>query len=263
MSIVIHIEQLSKSFIRNDREIVVLHNVNLEIESGSFVVLAGPSGCGKTTLLNIVAGLLPPDSGTVYYKGVPISGPRLEVGYLTQKDTLMPWRTVERNVEMPLEIRGIAASERRRRAAEFIRLVGLEGFEKLYPHELSGGMLRRASLARMLVTLPETLLMDEPFGALDAQLRLELQNELLSLWSRQRSSVLFVTHDLEEAIILGDRVVVLGTGGHIIADEPITLPRPRDAFHIRFRPEFTNLHRRLWDALMESRLQVQRQEVKL
>ncbi|WP_376793943.1 ABC transporter ATP-binding protein [Thermogemmatispora sp.] len=263
MSIVIHVEQLTKSFIRNDREILVLHNVNLEIESGSFVVIAGPSGCGKTTLLNIVAGLLAPGSGMVYYKGTPISGPRLEMGYLTQKDTLMPWRTVERNVEMPLEIRGVPAAERRRRAAEFIRLVGLEGFEKLYPHELSGGMLRRAGLARMLVTMPETLLMDEPFAALDAQLRLELQNELLSLWSRQRSSVLFVTHDLEEAIILGDRVVILGTGGQVIADEPVLLPRPRNAAHIRFRPEFISLHRRLWDALMESRQQVQRQEVRL
>ncbi|MBX5450255.1 ABC transporter ATP-binding protein [Thermogemmatispora sp.] len=263
MSTVIHIEQLSKSFVRNDQEIAVLRNMNLDIESGSFVVIAGPSGCGKTTLLNIVAGLLPPSSGAVYYKGAPISGPRLEVGYLTQKDTLMPWRSVERNVEMPLEIRGVAAPERRRRAAEFIRLVGLAGFEKLYPHELSGGMLRRASLARMLVTMPETLLLDEPFAALDAQLRLELQNELLSLWSRQRSSVLFVTHDLEEAILLGDRVLVLGAGGRIIADEPVTLPRPRDVFHIRFRPEFTSLHRRLWDALMESRSQVQRQEVKL
>jgi NitT/TauT family transport system ATP-binding protein len=263
MSVIIRVEQLSKSFIRESQEILVLHKVNLEIENGSFVVIVGPSGCGKTTLLNIVAGLLSPGSGAVYYKGTPINGPRLEVGYLTQKDTLMPWRTVERNIEMPLEIRGIPRQERRQRVAEFIRMVGLQGFEKLYPHELSGGMLRRASLARTLVTSPETLLMDEPFGALDAQLRLELQSELLSLWSQQRKSVLFVTHDIEEAIILGDRVVVLGTGGRLIADEPVTLRRPRDAAQIRFRPEFTSLHQRLWDALMQARQQQQRQEVSI
>ncbi|MBV9230443.1 MAG: ABC transporter ATP-binding protein, partial [Chloroflexi bacterium] len=181
--------------------------------------------------------------------------PRLEVGYLTQKDTLMPWRSVESNIEMPLEIRGIKKELRQRTARELIQKVGLEGFEKHYPRELSGGMLRRASLARMLSTDPETLLMDEPFGALDAQLRLELQGELLNLWFGSGKSVLFITHDIEEAIALGDRVVVLGSGGRIVLDEHINLPRPRDVAKIRFLPEFAQIHHHLWNALMEARMQ--------
>ncbi len=185
--------------------------------------------------------------------------PRLEVGYLTQKDTLMPWRNVERNIEMPLEIRGVSKKERKEIVSRLIRTVGLKGFEKHYPHELSGGMLRRAGLARMLSTTPETLLMDEPFGALDAQLRLELQGELLRLWSGSGKSVLFITHDIEEAIVLGDRVIVLGVGGRIIHDELIFLPRPRDAERTRFQPEFTSIHQRLSHALMGARLS---QEVK-
>jgi NitT/TauT family transport system ATP-binding protein len=253
MAALIRAEEVSKTFMHGQREISVLAGISLEIEQGSFVVLVGPSGCGKSTLLNIIAGLLPVKSGKVYYNDSPVVNPRLEVGYLTQKDTLMPWRSVERNIEMPLEIRGVKRAEREHIARELIRKVGLKGFEKLYPRELSGGMLRRASLARMLSTDPETLLMDEPFGALDAQLRLELQGELLSLWSGSGKSVLFVTHDIEEAIALGDRVIVLGTHGRIVLDEYIDLPRPRDAARIRFQPQFVDIHHRLWDALMVAR----------
>src|SRR5579884_3552579 len=209
MAVIIRAEQLKKTFIRDDRENVVLNDLNMEIEQGSFVTLVGPSGCGKSTFLNIAAGLLPATAGRVYYKDSPMVSPRLEVGYLTQKETLMPWRNIEHNIEMPLEIRGVKKEMRRRAASELIQRVGLKGFEKHYPHELSGGMLRRASLARMLVTNPETLLLDEPFSALDAQLRLEMQDELLDLCSGSGRTVLFVTHDLEEAIVLGDRVVVL------------------------------------------------------
>lgn len=259
MAAIIHTEQLGKSFVRGNQEITVLANVSLAIEQGSFVAVVGPSGCGKSTLLNIIAGLLPATSGSVFYKESPMSSPRPEIGYLTQKDTLMPWRSVERNIEMPLEIRGFSNRERQSRTQELIASVGLKGFEKHYPHELSGGMLRRACLARMLSTFPETLLMDEPFGALDAQLRQELQGELLNLWFGSNKSVLFVTHDIEEAIVLGDRVVVLGLGGRIILDETIRLPRPRDAAGIRFQPTFVQIHRRLWRALMEARGQ---QEVK-
>ncbi len=254
---IIRTDRLSKSYVRNDQEISVLLNVNVKIQPGSFVAIVGPSGCGKSTLLNIMAGLLPASSGQVFYKGMQMTRPLLEIGYLTQKDTLMPWRNVLRNVEMPLEIRGVRPVERRQRAREFIQLVGLAGFEKLYPHELSGGMLRRASLARMLVSLPETLLLDEPFAALDAQLRLELQSELLNLWSGTGKTVIFVTHDLEEAIVLADRVIVLGSAGRVIRDEYIALPRPRDAAHVRFQTEFAMIHRHLWDGLMESRAQLQ------
>lgn len=255
MATIIRIEQVSKSFIHGDQDLTVLTNVNLHIEQGSFVVMVGPSGCGKSTILNAVAGLLPTTSGMIYYKDSPMINPRLEVGYLTQKDTLMPWRNIERNIEMPLEVRGIQKNERQRIAGELIQKVGLKGFEKHYPRQLSGGMLRRASLARMLSTAPETLLMDEPFGALDAQLRLELQGELLNLWSGTGKTVLFVTHDIEEAIVLGDRVVVLGLHGRIILDEYVNLPRPRDAARIRFLPEFAQVHHYLWNALMEARTQ--------
>lgn len=254
MTMIIRIEQLYKSFVRGNQEVAVLTGINLEVEQESFTVIVGPSGCGKSTLLNIVAGLLPATSGRIYYKGNLTTSPRLEVGYLTQKDTLMPWRSVERNIELPLEIRKVSKAERRPIASRLISTVGLKGFEKHYPHELSGGMLRRASLARMLSTSPETLLMDEPFGALDAQLRLDLQSELLQLWSGTSKSVLFITHDIEEAIVLGDRVIVLGLGGHIISDEYITLPRPRDVATIRFQPEFVEIHHRLWSALMEARV---------
>jgi sulfonate transport system ATP-binding protein len=209
MNAVIRIEGVSKSFLHDQQENIVLDDMSLEIQQGSFVVIVGPSGCGKSTLLNIVAGLLPASAGRVYYQGQLMVAPRLEIGYLTQKDTLMPWRSVERNVELPLEIRGIGRAKRGSIASELIGKVGLKGYEKLYPRQLSGGMLRRASLARMLCTDPETLLMDEPFGALDAQLRLELQGELLRLWETSGKTVLFVTHDIEEAIVLGDRVLVL------------------------------------------------------
>jgi NitT/TauT family transport system ATP-binding protein len=255
MVAIIRAEQLSKSFVRSDQEISVLNGTNLEIEQSSFVTIVGPSGCGKSTLLSIIAGLLPATSGEAYYKGSPMVDPRLEVGYLTQKDTLMPWRTITRNIEMPLEIRGVSKKTIKNKVSEIIQRVGLTGFEKHYPRELSGGMLRRASLARMLVAEPETLLMDEPFSALDAQLRLELQDELLNLWSGSGKSVIFVTHDIEEAIVLGDRVVVLGLGGRIVLDKYIDLPRPRDAVQIRFQPEFAQIHSRLWKALMEARTQ--------
>ncbi len=255
MTAIIRTEQISKLFVRENQEIPVLTDINVQMEQGSFVVMVGPSGCGKSTLLNIIAGLLPATSGNVYYRDSLMVSPRLEVGYLTQKDTLMPWRTIEHNIQMPLEVRRVGKEMRQRKASELIQKVGLKGSEKMYPHELSGGMLRRASLARMLSTDPETLLLDEPFGALDAQLRLELQGELLNLWSGSGKSVLFVTHDLEEAIALGDRVIVLGSGGLVVLDEYISLARPRDVARIRFQPQFADLHQRLWNALMQARMQ--------
>lgn len=256
MTAIIRTEQISKLFVRGNQQIPVLTDISVQIEQGSFVVMVGPSGCGKSTLLNIIAGLLPATSGNVYYQNSLMVNPHLEVGYLTQKDTLMPWRTIEHNIQMPLEIRRVGKEIRQRKASELIQKVGLKGREKMYPHELSGGMLRRASLARMLSTDPETLLLDEPFAALDAQLRLELQGELLNLWSGSGKTVLFVTHDLEEAIALGDRVIVLGSGGLIVLDTYISLPRPRDVARIRFEPQFAELHHHLWDALMQARIQL-------
>ena len=249
MAIALSVDSVSKTFVGRERERLALEPISFAIDEGSFVALVGPSGCGKSTLLSVIAGLIAPSGGRVRDREREVSGPRADVGYLTQKDTLMPWRDVLRNVEMPLEIRGVDKSSRECRARALIERVGLAGSERAYPRELSGGMARRASLARMLIAEPETLLLDEPFSALDAQLRLEMQNELLRLWSGSGKTVVFVTHDIQEAIALADRVLVLGPRGRVILDERVDLQRPRDAVAIRRRPEFAALEERLWNAL--------------
>ncbi|NIJ14541.1 NitT/TauT family transport system ATP-binding protein [Saccharomonospora amisosensis] len=243
--------ELTKQFAKNDVATVALRDFTLSIEEGSFVTVLGRSGCGKSTLLNLLAGLTQPSKGEVRYRDRVLTGPDTEIGYLTQSDTLMPWRDVLRNVEMPLEIRGVPVRERRPVATQLIGRVGLTGFEHHYPRELSGGMRRRTSLARLLAGNPSTLLMDEPFGALDAQLRAELQADLLRLWHEGGQTVVFVTHDIEEALLLGDRVVVLGKIGAILLDRPIELARPRNADTLRVDPEFVALHTELAAALQE------------
>jgi sulfonate transport system ATP-binding protein len=255
MTGVLNVDGLTKQFAKDDNAIVALRDFSLEIAEGSFVTVLGRSGCGKSTMLNLLAGLMEPTNGTVRYRAQTLTGPHPEIGYLTQSDTLMPWRDVRRNVEMPLEIRKVPSGERRSIAAELIRSVGLAGFEKHYPRELSGGMRRRASLARMLAGRPATLLMDEPFGALDAQLRTELQAELLRLWQGSGQTVVFVTHDIEEALLLGDRVVVLGRLGRIVLDRAVDLSRPRDVDLLRVDPAFVALHRELAGALKEEAAQ--------
>lgn len=251
MTSVLKTRNLHKQFVKDDRGIVALRELDLDIEQAGFVSVLGRSGCGKSTMLNLLAGLTAPTSGEVLYRDEPVTRPRVEVGYLTQSDTLMPWRTVRRNIEMPMELRGVPSARRRERAAELIERVGLRGFERHYPRELSGGMRRRVSLARMLAGDPETLLMDEPFGALDAQLRHDLQKELLRLWQGSGQTVVFVTHDIEEALLLGDRVVVLGRLGRVVLDEPVGLPRPRDPDELRVDARFVSLHRKMTDALRE------------
>ncbi|MQA08013.1 MAG: ATP-binding cassette domain-containing protein [Pseudonocardiaceae bacterium] len=251
MTTVLRAEGLTKRFPKDDTATVALRDFAVRIDEGSFVSVLGRSGCGKSTMLNLLAGLTEPSAGAVTYRDQKLTGPNIDIGYLTQSDTLMPWRDVQRNVEMPLEIRGVSKVDRRTAAAEQIERVGLRGFEKHYPSELSGGMRRRASLARMLVGDPETLLMDEPFGALDAQLRAELQDELLRLWHGSGQTVVFVTHDIEEALLLGDRVVVLGQLGRIMLDREVPLARPRSADSLRVDPEFVALHNELADALRE------------
>ena len=253
MKSVLEVRDLNKQFVKDDLGIVALRGLSLEIEEGRFVTVLGRSGCGKSTMLNVMSGLMPPTSGVVRFRDEPVTGPRTEVGYLTQSDTLMPWRDVRRNVEMPMEIKGIEAKERREHAADLIERVGLTGFERHYPRELSGGMRRRASLARMLAGGPEVLLLDEPFGALDAQLRSVLQAELLRLWQGSGQTVVFVTHDIEEALLLGDRIVVLGRIGRVVLDKAIDLPRPRDADELRVDPRFVALHKEMADALRETR----------
>jgi NitT/TauT family transport system ATP-binding protein len=249
----IAISRVSKIFHKSDGSGAhrALSDVTLDIPRGRFVCLLGPSGCGKSTLLNMVAGLYQPSTGSITYHGQPVSSVNTKVGYITQGDTLLPWRNLERNVGLSLEL----ASRRDRKAsasrvAAMLRTVGLAGFEKHYPNQLSGGMRKRAILARTLLYDPETLLMDEPFGALDAQLRATLQIELLRLWNQDRKTVLFVTHDLEEAIMLADDIVVFGTNpGRVIHVEQVNLPRPRDAVSLRGSAEFGELWARLWRLL--------------
>ncbi len=246
----IALDDVGKVFVRDDGAAVqVLEHVSLEIAAGSFVCLVGRSGSGKSTILNMIAGLVEPSSGRIHFADGNDVWPRLDVGYMTQKETLLPWRDVLRNVAMPLELRGVDRATRETRARDLIRVVGLDGAEARYPRELSGGMARRASLARMLAADPVMLLLDEPFGALDAQLRGELQTELLRLWSGSGKTIVFVTHDIDEALILADRIVVLQSGGRIAIDAPVPFPRPRDGRDVRLAPEFVALHDALLDAL--------------
>jgi NitT/TauT family transport system ATP-binding protein len=250
---IIEYRRVARRFRAHQGTVTACENVNLAVREGEFLAIVGPSGCGKSTLLNMAAGLLPASAGEVIYRAAPVRGANLKVGYLTQRDTLLPWRTAEDNVAIPFELRDMGKAGRRRLAGEQLAKVGLAGFEKAYPAQLSGGMRRRVLLARTLASDPETLLMDEPFGALDAQLRLVLQDALLKLWERSGKTVLFVTHDLAEAIALADRIAIFTSRpGRIRAVETVDLPRPRDVFRIRFSPEFGALHDRLWSLMEDS-----------
>jgi NitT/TauT family transport system ATP-binding protein len=231
-------------------------NATLTVAAGEFVSVVGPTGCGKSTLLNVAAGLLAPSSGTVDIFGerlIAANGVNRRAGYMFQADALMPWRTGIDNVTAGLEFRGVSRALSRQQGQEWLRRVGLAGFGDRYPHQMSGGMRKRLALAQTLILSPDILLMDEPFSALDVQTRQLMENELLALWAEDRKSVLFVTHDLEEAIALSDRVVVLSAGPatHPIADFKVDLPRPRDVSEIRMTPAFIALHREIWAAMKE------------
>jgi NitT/TauT family transport system ATP-binding protein len=228
-------------------------DVTLSIGQGEFVSVVGPTGCGKSTLLNVAAGLLKPSSGGVRVFGEPLAGINRRAGYMFQSEALMPWRNALRNVTAGLEFRGVPMDEARQRGEEWLERVGLAGFGDRYPHQLSGGMRKRTALAQLLILDPPILLMDEPFSALDIQTRQLMENELLELWSANRKSVIFITHDLEEAISLSDRVVVLSAGPatHPIGEFAIDLPRPRDVQEIRLSPRFIELHDRIWHAMKE------------
>lgn len=222
----------------------------LQVRKGEFLAIVGPSGCGKSTLLNMVAGTLRPTSGTVCYEGVEVAGANRDVGYITQKNFCLPWRTVESNVRLPLEFRGVPRAEMDGRVRRAIAQVGLAGFEKAYPRQLSGGMLQRVMIARTLAYEPSTYLMDEPFGSLDAQLRLRMQGELLKLWESTGATFVFVTHDLQEAITLADRVVVMSKRpGRPKLVVNIDLPRPRDVIDVQSNPAFGAYFKQLWAAL--------------
>ncbi|HTR57053.1 MAG TPA: ABC transporter ATP-binding protein [Casimicrobiaceae bacterium] len=230
-----------------------VRDATLSIGAGEFVSVVGPTGCGKSTLLNVAAGLLQPSSGAVRILGERLAGINRKAGYMFQAESLMPWRSAIDNVLAGLEFAGVERAAAKSRARDWLGRVGLSGFEQRYPHELSGGMRKRVALAQILILDPQLLLMDEPFSALDVQTRQLMENELLDLWSANRKSVLFITHDLEEAIALSDRVIVLSAGpaSRPIGDYAIDLPRPRDVNEIRLAPRFVDLHREIWHKLKD------------
>ncbi len=252
MTPLIQVDRISKVFEKDGRAVEALDEASFDIRRGEFLALIGASGCGKSTLLNLIGGLMPASGGEVRYDGRPVRDVNTRMGYITQHDTLLPWRTVEGNVKVALELKGLPAAEQLQRAHAMIRRVGLTDFERHYPHELSGGMRKRVGLARALVYDPEALLMDEPFGPLDAQLRVVMQGELLRIWEESRKTIVLVTHDLDEALALSDRIVVLSRRpGRVKAIVEVTLPRPRDIDTVRYLPEYRDLHARLWDLLRD------------
>jgi NitT/TauT family transport system ATP-binding protein len=233
--------------------LTALHDVDFVVEPGQFCAVVGPTGCGKSTTLTMVAGLERPTAGVVRVGGQVVDGIADGMSFMFQNDALLPWKTVLHNVALGPKFRGVPKAEALAQAREWIRVVGLAGFEDHHPHQLSGGMRKRATLAASLISEPSILLMDEPFGALDVQTKAIMSNELLTLWERTKPSVIFITHDLEEAVALADRVVVMTAGpGTIKAVYDIDLPRPRGAVQeIRFEPQFLELHQQIWESLRE------------
>lgn len=251
----IEISNLSKSFVGQDGSVVnALSGVDLTVNDNEFLTILGPSGCGKTTLLKTVAGLLSWNSGDITIDGAPVRGPGPERAMVFQNFALLPWATVIENVAFGLQLRGVSKAERKKRAAELIDMVGLGGFETKRPNELSGGMQQRVGIARALAVEPKILLMDEPFGAVDEQTRRLLQEELLHIWEQTRVTVMFITHSMEEAVLLGDRVVLMSARpGRIaeIVDVPLQRPRSSDIGGLERSKEYVEITAHLWDRLRE------------
>jgi NitT/TauT family transport system ATP-binding protein len=228
----------------------VLEGLDLRIGAGEFLAIVGPSGCGKSTLLRVISGLLRPSAGRVLVDGTEVTAPPRRLGFMFQRDTLLPWASVHDNIAVGAELAGRSRAEIARRVPELVAFLRLSGFERHLPHQLSGGMRQRVALGRLLAYEPELYLMDEPFGALDSQTKTVMGRELLRVWATHRRSVVFVTHDIEEAVTLADRVVVLSQRpGRIRLDLPVTLPRPRDGRALRGTPEFGALCTEVWSAL--------------
>ncbi|ACV68929.1 ABC transporter ATP-binding protein [Desulfohalobium retbaense] len=245
------LDAMGKVFDSAKGPVHALENIDLEIATGEFAVVVGPSGCGKSTLLNIVAGLEEASSGSVRLQGREITGPGAERGMVFQSYTLFPWLTVRKNIEFGLRLRQVPTAKRQRIARRYLELVGLTDFENALPKELSGGMKQRVAIARVLANQPQMLLMDEPFGALDAQTRLILQELLLDVWREEESTILFITHDIDEAILLADTVYVMSRRPGAIKERiPIPLSRPRD-HEATLSPEFTRIKREIMGLLWE------------
>lgn len=252
----LELQAVSCTFISKDdpgQRYTAVQEVSLSVGAGEFVSVVGPTGCGKSTLLNVGAGLLQPSTGAVRVFGQPLQGINTRAGYMFQAESLMPWRTALGNVMAGLEFRGVLLADARAQAEDWLRRVGLGGFGDRYPHQLSGGMRKRTSLAQTLALDPDIILMDEPFSALDIQTRQLMENEVLALWASKRKAVLFITHDLDEAIAMSDRVVVLSAGpaARPIGEFAIDLERPRDVAEVRTTPRFIELHKAIWDVLRE------------
>jgi NitT/TauT family transport system ATP-binding protein len=256
MTSALSLDRVTCTFISRDapgQRYTAVKDVTLDVAPGEFVSVVGPTGCGKSTLLNVAAGLLEPSSGAVRVFGAPLAGINTRAGYMFQSEALMPWRTTLANVTAGLEFRGMPQVDAVREAQAWLKRVGLGGFGDRYPHQLSGGMRKRTSLAQTLVLDPDIMLMDEPFSALDVQTRQLMENEVLELWAAKKKAVLFITHDLDEAIAMSDRVVVLSAGpaSHPIGEFTIDLMRPRDVAEVRVTPRFIDLHKAIWDVLRE------------
>jgi len=258
------LEGVACTFVSKDdpgQRYTAVRDVTLAVGDGEFVSVVGPTGCGKSTLLNVADGLLAPSTGAVRAFGTPLAGINRRAGYMFQADSLMPWRSARQNVAAGLEFRDVADAGAR--ADDWLRRVGLGGFGNRYPHQLSGGMRKRVSLAQTLVLDPDIILMDEPFSALDVQTRQLMENELLALWAEKKKAVLFITHDLDEAIALSDRVVVLSAGpaSRPIGEFAVDLARPRDVAEVRTDPRFVELHEAIWAVLREEVLKGYRQQL--
>lgn len=250
----IAIKDLVKTYGGGGQEVPAVDKVSFEVREGEFVALIGPSGCGKSTILNMIAGLIPISDGEILIddRAVVTGRPTPKVGYVFQRDTVYPWRTVSRNIGFGLELAGIGKAERQREVARFVERAGLSGFENAFPITLSGGMRQRVSLMRTLIMRPEILLMDEPFGALDTHTKLEMHKLLLQIWNEEKQTVVFVTHDLGEALTLADRIIVLSARpGRLKEIFDVPFARPRDAVTLRETPEFSALFSKIWHSLGE------------
>ena len=253
MAAAIELHDVTKRFLTPSGGVyTALRNLNMAVAPGEFCAVVGPTGCGKSTTLALISGLEPPSEGEVDVLGTPVEGIPRDVGYVFQSDAVFPWKTVLENVAAGPRYRGASPGDARDRARDWITRVGLAGFEDRYPYQLSGGMRKRVALAQSLINGPRILLMDEPFSALDVQTRSLMENELLNLWSASSASVVFVTHDLEEAISLSDRVFVITAGpGTVKSNYPVDLPRPRNVAEIRFQPHFVELYEEIWNDLRD------------
>ena len=249
----VRLRDQSRSFKSEAGVYTAVKDINFEAKGGSFLSLVGPSGCGKSTILDMIAGLLAPSMGSVEVFGTPLRGLNKRASYMFQQDSLLPWKTVEENIVLGLQFRRKERGEAIESVGAWVRRVGLEGFEKSYPYQLSGGMRKRVSMAQSWIVDPDIILMDEPFGALDVHTRQRMEGQILDLWAGSGKTVLFITHDLEEAIALSDQVIVLSAGpaSRVVASHIVDLPRPRNLMDIKTGPRFADLYRIIWSDLRE------------